>query len=239
MDSINLGTQIAMVLTEAPLGITLGRKHFFLYPQTLGKMYLTSQIVETIGIDKENIKANAIMEALRVVGAHREDCCQLIAYHTFQKKSDLLNTRKIKNRAKEIADSGDNEDIASILLIILSDNQTNDIIHKTGIDKEAERMSRISQAKDSKNSFIFGGKTIWGSVIDAACERYGWTFEYVLWGISYCNLTLMLKDKVTSVFVSDEERKKAHIPAANERVFDGNNKEDIMRMIRESEEHPI
>ena len=42
---------------------------------------------------------------------------------------------------------------------------------------------------------FFGGKTIWGTLIDAACERYGWTFDYVVWGISYNNLTLMLKDK--------------------------------------------
>lgn len=48
----------------------------------------------------------------------------------------------------------------------------------------------------------------------------------------------MLKDKITSIYLSDEERKKAHIAAANEKVFDGNKKEDIMRMVRESEEHP-
>ncbi len=99
-------------------------------------------------------------------------------------------------------------------------------------------MAKVNQAKDSKGTFVFGGRTVWGSLIDAACERYGWPYDYVVWGVSYNNLTLMLKDKITSIYLSDEERKKAHIPAANEKVFDGNRKEDIMRMVRESEEDP-
>ena len=63
------------------------------------------------------------------------------------------------------------------------------------MEEEAKRMAKVNAAKKSENSFIFGGKTIWGTLIDAACERYGWTFDYVVWGISYNNLTLMLKDK--------------------------------------------
>ena len=39
--------------------------------------------------------------------------------------------------------------------------------------------------------------------------------------------------------LSDEERKKAHIPSATEKVFSGDNKEDIMELIRQSEENPI
>ena len=45
----------------------------------------------------------------------------------------------------------------------------------------------------------------------------------------------MLKDKTTSIYLSDEERKKAHIPAAGEEVIDGNNKEAVMKAVIESE----
>ena len=38
-----------------------------------------------------------------------------------------------------------------------------------------------------RSSIAFGGKSIWGTLIDAACERYGWSYQYVLWGISYSN----------------------------------------------------
>ena len=103
------------------------------------------------------------------------------------------------------------------------------------MEEESKRMAKVNAAKDSENQYVFGGKTIWGTLIDAACERYGWTFDYVVWQISYNNLTLMLKDKVTSIYLSDKERKKAHIVAANEQIFNGNSKEDIMRAVRESE----
>ena len=49
----------------------------------------------------------------------------------------------------------------------------------------------------------------------------------------------MMKDKITSIYLSDEERKKAHIPSATEKVFSGDNKEDIMELIRQSGENPI
>ena len=57
----------------------------------------------------------------------------------------------------------------------------------------------------------------------------------MVWGISYNNLTIMLKDMTTSIYLSDEERKKAHIPAAGEEVNDGNNKEAVMKAVIESE----
>lgn len=239
MEDISIGTKIALVLTEAPLGISFGDMHFPLYPQTLGRMYLTSHIVEKLEINKGNLEANAYMEALRVVANRREDCCKFISYHTFHNKSALLNKRIIEERGKIIAQYCDDEDLATILITILSENKVGEIIKALGIDKETERMSRITQAKDSKGQFVFGGKSVWGALIDAACERYGWTFDYVLWNISYANLTLMMKDKITSIYLSDEERKKAHIPASNETVFNGNNKDDIMRMVRESEENPM
>lgn len=103
------------------------------------------------------------------------------------------------------------------------------------MDEEAKRMAKVNAAKKSNNQFIFGGKTIWGSLIDAACERYGWTFDYVVWGISYNNLTLMLKDKVTSIYLSDEEMKKAHIAGANEKVINGDSLEAVMQAVSESE----
>lgn len=239
MNDIKIGTKIAMVLTDMPLGIEVGANHYYLYPQTLGKMYLTSQLIEKLEIDQENLKLNPFMEALRIVNNHFDDCCQLIAYHTFQTKSHLLDKRCISKRAKELHNWCDNDDLATLLITILSDNKLNEIVKELGLDKESERMAKINQAKDSKNQFVFGGRTIWGSLIDAACERYHWTYEYVVWGISYNNLTLMMKDKITSIYLSDEERKKAHIPSSTEKIYNGDNKEDIMALVRESEENPI
>lgn len=238
MDDIKIGTKVTMVLTDTPLGVQIGTRHLFLYPHTLGKLYLTSQIIERLEIDQENLKTNALMEALRVVKKHREDCCKLIAYHTLPKKSDCLNNRILKARENVINKDCDNDDIATLLITILSENKLQDIIKHFGIDKEAERMSRVNQAKNTITQYVFGGKTVWGALIDAACERYGWTYDYVVWEISYNNLTLMLKDKITSIYLSEEEQKKAHIAGANEKVMSGDNFDDVMEAIQESEENP-
>lgn len=239
MSDIKIGTKIAMVLTDMPLGVQIGTKHYFLYPQTLGKVYLTSQIVERLEVNQDYLKVNAFMEAIRIANEHFDDCCRLLAYHTLQKKSEVLNTQILERRKKEIFYNCDNTDLATVLIVLLSDNKLSEITKELELDKESERMAKISHAKDSKNQFVFGGRTVWGSLIDAACERYGWTYDYVVWGISYNNLTLMLKDKITSIYLSDEELKKARIPSATEKIYSGDSKEDIMALIRESEENPI
>lgn len=70
---------------------------------------------------------------------------------------------------------------------------------------------------------------MYGQIIDAACERYGWTFDYVLWGISLINLQMMLADKVSSVYLTDDENKRLHIvKSAN--VIDGDNPENAARI---------
>lgn len=239
MNDIKIGAKVAIVLTDTPLGLQIGARHLFLYPQTLGKLYLTSQIIERLELNAENLKANSLMEALRIVENHKQDCCKLIAYHTLQKKSDMLNTRVLKARENIIFKYCDNDDIATLLITILSENKMQEIITHFGIDKETNRMAKVNQAKNSNNQYVFGGKTVWGTLIDAACERYGWTLDYVLWEISYANLNLMLKDKITSIYLSDEEKKKAHIAGANEKILSGDNICDVMQIVKESDENPI
>lgn len=238
MNDIKTGTKIAMVLTDMPLGVSVGKEHFFLYPQTLGRMYLTSQLIEKLEIDQENLKINSFMEALRAAKNHTSECCKLISYHTLRNKSEMLDTKTIERRANKLQRVCSIEDIATLLITILSDNTLNVLTKELGIDAEGKKMAKISQAKETSNQYIFGGKTIWGSLIDTACERYGWTFDYVIWEISYNNLTLMMKDKITSIYLSDEERKKAHVPAANEEVIDGNDRNAIMKAVMESEHNP-
>lgn len=230
-----LGIIISNVLTDMPIGFDDEKgNHFNIYPVTLGKMYLTSQLVDSLELDKELLRVNPFLEALRIVNAKREECCRLIAYHTLNTKKDILNNTLVRAQQKLISFFS-NEDIATLLISILKNNSYQTIEEETGMVEEAKRMAKVNAAKKSSNQFVFGGKTIWGSLIDAACERYGWTFDYVVWEISYNNLTLMLKDKVTSIYLSDEEMKKSHIVGANEEVINGNDREAVMRAVKESE----
>lgn len=51
-----------------------------------------------------------------------------------------------------------------------------------------------------------GGRSPWGSFLDAACERYKWTFDYVMWEISYVNLMMMLNDAVSIDYDTDDKK---------------------------------
>ncbi len=66
-----------MVLTDMPLGVSVGKEHFYLYPQTLGRMYLTSQLIDKLEISQDNLKINSFMEALRAVTNHRKRAASL------------------------------------------------------------------------------------------------------------------------------------------------------------------
>ena len=50
-----------------------------------------------------------------------------------------------------------------------------------------------------------GGRSPWGSFLDAACERYKWTYDYVMWEISYVNLTMMLSDAISIDYDTDNK----------------------------------
>jgi hypothetical protein len=101
------------------------------------------------------------------------------------------------------------------MIIVLTNEKIGLFVKHLGIDREQERMRKVMAVKNSKNNISFGGKSYYGSLIDAACERYGWTMEYVVWGISYTNLRMLLADKVSSIYISDDELKKLPASALN------------------------
>lgn len=224
---------ISRTLTEQPVGFEAGGRHFELYQPTLGRVYVTAPIIEALGIDGAAVKTAPLAEALRIVASHRDAACRIIAYGTIRTTDQPPSYSDVTRRAAEIAESLDDEGLATLLLAILRDTSTDEIARATGMDKEAEGLRRANKAKDSRNSLVFGGKTVWGTLADAACERYGWTLGYVLWGISYANLTLMLKDKITTVYLSDSERKRVHIPDRSGSFVNGSDKDAVMRLIRQ------
>ena len=231
----DLGKIIANTLTDYPIGFTIGAAHFNLYPQTLGKMYLTSQIVDSLEIDRDLLVKDPYIETLRLATAKKEDCCRLIAYHTVKTKAKALDNVFLTKRTNYFVKNIESESVATLLMYVLNNTTLDKIIKETELDKEEERMKQVCAAKKQSNTYGFGGKTIWGSLIDAVCERYGWTYDYVVWEISYNNLMLMFRDKVTTIYLSDDEAKHCRVPKMGEKVINGDDREAVMRMAMESE----
>lgn len=220
-----------------PYWFEVGKKRFALYPSTLGKTLLASSIIEGLGFDISNDEGlSPIIEVLRVVQEKRDDVTRLIAIHSIRKGYEVMNPLIVQRRMDEFRKLSD-EDLATLLMICLSkDNQIDAFEKKLGMDRDRDRKRRVLSAKKTDSTYTFGGCSIYGSIIDAACERYGWTLEYVVWGISHINLMMMLSDQITSVFLSKDEQKNAHISNDTDviKVDDPRNNKKILEVFKKN-----
>lgn len=207
-----LDAEITDAIMERPFGFEIGKKSYNLYPLTLGKSMLVGRLINKLDIDSSLLRLNPAAEALRLVETKREIATQIVSYLMAANKSEVFNEKlnKLRNRALNSLNA---EDMSSLLLYALSCDNTDRFIAHIGLDKDSRDREKIHKIKQSKNnrSYTFGGRSVYGSLIDRACERYGWTFDYVVWGISYTNLRLMLLDSITEISLSKEEAKKVHI----------------------------
>lgn len=218
--------EVTDALLARPHGFTAGGRHFYLYPITLGRLHMIAGLDLGIGDGLPSL------EILKAVRERREACARVLAIYTLPDRWQVLGD-ELTARQDFFAETLDDEDLCALLISAFSIDRTKQLIAHYGLDREAERKRRVMQVKDSKNTWTFGGLTVYGNIIDAACQRYGWTYDYVVWEISYTNLVLMLRDQVSQVYLTDKERKRCHVP--NGSVADGNNEEQVrafMKMTR-------
>lgn len=199
---------VSDAIIEKPVRFELGKRKYNIYPPTLGKMQLLKNLYLSLDVDNRLLSVNPLAEALRISKASPETVSRIIAYSTFSDKNSLMNADKVHQRAELLKENLDVEDMATLLTLILSHDNTDEFIRYFKIDADKELRERINRVKGEGNSVTFGGKSIYGLLIDFACQRYGWTMDYVLWGISYVNLNMLFADAVTTVYLTDEERKQ-------------------------------
>lgn len=225
---------ISDAIIERPINFSVGKLKFSLYPSTLGKMQILKNLYFSMGVNLELLAFNPLAETLRICKEKPDVVSQIIAYSTFNDRKSILDVLKILHRAKFFQDNMPAEDLATILSIVLSNDKIEEFIQYFGIDEDRKVKSRISEIKGDSSSMTFGGKSIYGLLIDFACQRYGWTMDYVLWEISYVNLNMLFADAITTVYLSDEERKKlGRQPGKTVNADDPKNRDLVRRIISE------
>lgn len=202
----NIEYDLADVIIGRPHGFTVGRKHFYLYPVTLAKIFLLKRQNDELGINEAVLKANPFLEAMRLVRTERKKCCAIIAYHTAPNTyKDLFNHRAMVIRRNYFEAEIDDESLASLMIMVLNADNTATFTKELGIDEERERLRKVMAIKNKKgNNLTFGGKSIFGTFIGQLKEM-GYSDDEILYEKSYTYLRLMLADKVTSVYLTDEE----------------------------------
>lgn len=199
---------VADAIIEKAIRFNVGKQKYSIYPPTLGKTQILKNLYFGLDVNVQLLSLNPLAEAIRISKENRDVVCQIIAYSTFNDKNSIMNTEKVFQRAKTLKEHLTTEDLATLLSLILSNDKTDEFIKYFKIDADKELRERISRIKGESNSMTFGGKSIYGLLIDFACQRYGWTMDYILWGISYVNLNMLFADAITTVYLTDEERKQ-------------------------------
>lgn len=223
------------MVMERPVSFHIGDEKYAFFWPTLGKVLLVSRLLAESGVCSLEVDGVSTDDIVRLCRFRREIAGRILAYNTLSSKKDVLDVDKVSSIQKSILDGLSPEDMARALSVALSMYGTTRFRKYYRLDKDAQLRGRIIAMKRKKgNEVYFGGRSIYGALIDPLCQRYGWTMDYVVWGISYQNIQMLLSDAQTSVYLSKEDRKRVHIPSDN--IIDANdpaNMEMIKKMFNE------
>lgn len=214
-------------IMEMPIGFSVEGVHFFLYPVTLGSAYLISREREGMAANLKEVFGSA-SELDRV--NYRKSLCRIVAIQTFSKKEDILNYDTLSKRTEMLYDSLDNEGLFRLYDMIMASFDDSELFIKhSGIDKDKKTLERIAKFKSEKGNLSFCARTVYGSIIGPACEKFGWTLDYVVWGIGYTNLKMLLADAQVSVYLSKEDMKSLRVSSDRE-IIDAGDPRNIERI---------
>lgn len=203
---------LADIIMERPFGFKVGERQFYLYPMTLGKSYLLSRIIESLDVNKNLLSSNPYAEAIRLCSLNKDSVVRIIVYNTLNSKHDIFNDELVNERIKFFTDSLDEKELAELLSIVLSSDDIGKYTKFLGIDRDRKSLEKVMRVKgENKNNIDFFGKSIMGTLIIPACEKLNMTPSQIVWDISISFLRLLMADCVTSIYLTDDERKKVHI----------------------------
>lgn len=215
---------LSSVILDMPSPFRVKGKLLHLYPLTLAKVLLMEPYLSSLGIDNGLLLTNPMMEAVRLVESSRESCTAILAISTCPNtRRDLHDWKEMEQRKKVLARLSDG-DMATLLVLALTSDKTDVLIHGLGLDAERERMSRVMAVKsgdaDGSHTLAFGGRSLFGTFIGRLKEM-GYDDDEIIFRRGYSYLRLMLADKVSTIHLTKEERNRLGT-ADGGTVMDGN-----------------
>lgn len=195
---------LADIITGKPHEFKVGDRRFCIFPVTLGKTLILQPYMEAAGAERL-AGANPYVSALRLVKEKKELCATILAIHTLDNcRRSLHDMPEIKRRTDFFSQEMDDKDLATLLVISLTRDRTTQVAGYLGLDKERERLEEALRVKKDSNSLSFGAVSIFGAFIGPLKEM-GFSTEEIIYERGYSFLRLMLMDKYTSLYMSDEE----------------------------------
>jgi len=227
-----MAQEVADVLTGIPCEFEMDGRRFFMYDESLGKHYLLAPLYEKLGINKGMVAVDATIETMRVVENDTDTACRIIAYSTMATKDEVANASAVLERAAFFREHGTVQDISKLLMLAMRQADVDGMQDFLGITKEHEWIDRCNKAKEKDSSTMtFCGKSVFGSLILPACEKLNMTPEQVIWGVSYGLLRMLMSDAIVTVYLTEKERRRVHIPDDRTRI-NADSREGMERILR-------
>lgn len=192
-------------LTERPTAFQVGRVHYSFYPPSLGVYLLSSTLLGELWVDEALLAHNLPAEALRLAQRHRGEVLRLVVLHSLRGYAQIMDEGKVQGRIKHLDKGLSTEELATLLCLLLEGDSYSELVQAYGIDSDMQERQRLREVKEDKHTISLGGRTLYGGLIDYTAERYGWSMDYIMWGISYANLRLLSADASLSIYLSEEE----------------------------------
>ena len=207
----NILSNVAETIMEMPIGFQAGGRNFYMYPPSIGTAMLIERLLKD-QIDETDAEGG-LFKMLKAVRKNKMLVIKLAAICSFENRSDACKTHLLKEREDDIKGIKDDALMQLLLHFTAWNGDFEQFFAHFGLDKEQMYIKRCMEVKEKDDSSLtFNGKSMYGTLIDVACERYGWTMDYVIWGISINNLRMLMADHITSVFLTKKERQMAAIP---------------------------
>jgi hypothetical protein len=207
--SEDMEQELYSTIIQTSYAFDAGSGHYSIRPITLGREMMLKPEIRAIEAMHASPAEDLQHLALKAATERKNEVLRALAIVTLDSRKELMDENAILSRMLDLDNDLDETEMAALLVIVLKEmGKVSRLMKATGIDRDREHLKAVHDAKKAnKNTVTFGGVSIYGRLLDVACERYGWTLDYVLWGISSVNLQMMLADQVSSVFISDDELK--------------------------------
>lgn len=228
----NLNEALADAVMDRPREFYIGNRRFCLWSPSLGMSMMITRHLDALGADNTLLVKNPTMEALRLVSCKKKEICDILAIHSFRNKCQLSDSRKISERSDFFVENLDEEEVAQLLMLVLSEPKAETLISLSPLAEQRDKQALIAQIKKSSSTLTFGGTTIYGSLIAPAMEKLHIDYDKVVWGLSLVNLKMLLADNINSVFLSEEEAKKYGMATEKPKTI-GMSADDFSRLKKE------
>jgi hypothetical protein len=230
-DEKKILANVSDTIIELPNYYKVGGQDFYMYPPALGTMLLIERAMRKYDLSQET---QGLWNILKAARKNKKLIIEILAICSFEDRKEARKSAVLHKRISEIS-KVTTEDAATLFMMFAQwTNDYDQFMKFFHLDIEQKYMQRAGKAKEKDtNTYTFNGKSIYGTLLSVACERYGWSYEQVIWGISLCNLNMLMADHIATIFLSDKEKRVASIPHDRTVVkATEQNKDEILALIR-------